>query len=437
MKVPKKHGLDRKFKPWRKGKSSNSNKRTSLKQQLRGHERLLTKLLNDRGENIPGKEQEEQIKQDDQKVDQRGEKIQELQSKIVALKEEISDKQQSLVEKKHAEKAHGQRFLDRQRLVRREKKVRKNIQQRNANTENAAVDKEELLKLALDQVYVAHHPNDIKYMPLFKQGNRVIDQSRQLYRRAVTRKRILKDLATELSSSKTKVNWIGIDQYKRVPLDWSIQDEERVFGGCISRSSNKNKTKGTNKTEEDTRFAVASHHEVLLKAVDQAESNLIQEGEKLQSMQADDGGKKIKRIKKDDSSSDNSTSSSSDDSESDDDLLEETHIKDHSHNKSSSSVDSSSSSDSDSSSNDDETITLPGSKQNVSTETYHNKKKKDDIKVDHDDDDFLVDATDDHPFKKPAATIPALSTVRGDKSRGFETQSQRPGEYKKKRTRRY
>merc|ERR1712028_144741 len=170
------------------------------------------------------------------------------------------------------------------------------------------------------------------------------------------------------------------------------------------------------------------HHEVLLKAVDQAESNLIQEGEKLQSMRADDGGKTIKRIKKDDSSSDNSTSSSSDDSESDDDLLEKTHIKDHSHNKSSSSVDSSSSSDSDSSSNDDESITLPGSKQNVSTETYHNKKKKDDIKVDHDDDDFLVDATDDHPFKKPAATIPALSTVRGDKSRGFETQSQRPGE---------
>ena len=105
MKVPTKHGLERKFKPWRKGKSSNSNKRSSLSQQLRGYKRLLAKILSS----------EEQ---------QRDQKVEDLQKKITALKQEISKKKQSMEEKKHAEKAHGQRFLDRQRLSRQEKKVK-------------------------------------------------------------------------------------------------------------------------------------------------------------------------------------------------------------------------------------------------------------------------------------------------------------------------
>ena len=54
-------------------KSSNSNKRSSLKQQLRGHERLLAKISN--GSNA-----------DD-------EKTKELRSKITVLKKEISQKQ--------------------------------------------------------------------------------------------------------------------------------------------------------------------------------------------------------------------------------------------------------------------------------------------------------------------------------------------------------
>ena len=54
---PSKHGLERKFKPWRRGKSamskvtsndgSHSKKpKGSLRHQLRGKERLLAKLLN-------------------------------------------------------------------------------------------------------------------------------------------------------------------------------------------------------------------------------------------------------------------------------------------------------------------------------------------------------------------------------------------------------
>ena len=93
VKAPTKHGLDRKFKPWRRGKSEKSNKRSSLKQQLRGIERLLQK-----------QPQEETERRD------------ELQKKIAALKQEIGDKQKVIQEKKHAEKSHGQRFMDRQRV---------------------------------------------------------------------------------------------------------------------------------------------------------------------------------------------------------------------------------------------------------------------------------------------------------------------------------
>lgn len=93
VKAPTKHGLDRKFKSWRRGKSEKSNKRTSLKQQLRGIERLLQKL--------PEGDKERRD---------------ELEKKVQALKQEIGDKQMVIQEKKHAEKAHGQRFLDRQRV---------------------------------------------------------------------------------------------------------------------------------------------------------------------------------------------------------------------------------------------------------------------------------------------------------------------------------
>jgi TolA-binding protein len=80
--------MERKFKPWRKGKSAKSNKRSSLKQQLRGHQRLLAKL-----------------------PDTDDERLQELQAKIQALESEINQKQQVIHEKKNAEDSHGRRFF--------------------------------------------------------------------------------------------------------------------------------------------------------------------------------------------------------------------------------------------------------------------------------------------------------------------------------------
>mmetsp|Transcript_23086 Transcript_23086/g.54563 ORF Transcript_23086/g.54563 Transcript_23086/m.54563 type:complete len:456 (+) Transcript_23086:70-1437(+) len=455
MKVPTKHGLDRKFKPWRKGKSSNSNKRSSLKQQLRGHERLLAKILKN-AEKDPS-----QKLGDDQKT-------KDLRKKITELKQEISHKQQSMVEKKHAEKSHGQRFLDRQRLTRQEKKARKIVSK----------DQEErLLKIALDQIYVAHHPNDVKYMPLFKYGKRVVDQSRQLFRRAVTRKRILRDI-----NSTTKVSWISADQYERLPKnEWTIEDEEHHFGGSVSRSTSDN-TKSIGRAE-DSRFAIASKHEALLKAADQAESDLLQDEEKSgEKMSTTEKCESMNNYTKNDSNSSSSESSSDSEDEEPDPLSSKQSTKSNSGDGRQSSIsevkntqqnveNDDSTSDSDSSSSDDSDREIGKFKQNLETDRNSKRKNTDsdsssssstssvnsDTKaekktpyketstttytgevVDEEIDDFLIDATNNHDvFSQPAVRVPALSAVRGDKSKGFETQSQRPGEFRKKRKRRY
>ena len=53
-------------------------------------------------------------------------------------------------------------------------------------------------------------------------------------------------------------------------------------------------------------------------------------------------------------------------------------------------------------------------------------------------DDFLVDASEEthNVFEKTTSQVPAMDEARGDKSRGWETQRQRPGAFKKRRVRR-
>jgi uncharacterized small protein (DUF1192 family) len=406
FKAPSKHGLDRKFKPWRKGKSANSKNRSSLKKQLRGYERVLQK----------------------KKSEGDQDNVKELEQKIEALKQEIAQKQQSLSEKKHAEKAHGQRFMDRQRLSRMEKQVRK---QQNSD--------EQLFPIALDQVYVAHHPMDVKYMPLFKRGQRVVEYSRALYRRAMTRKRILKQLSTQ-----DRVPWIAPDMYERLltkPLEWSIQEEERVFGGSIAR---KGKAATKSQASDDVRFATASQHEALLKAADQIESELL--------IQEENDTEKNPSAKQE-SSDDSSSSSSSSDSDSDDDddvkvnplniSLEKKNVEP------SDELDSSSDSSSDDDDDDDESLKQgtkrplenssndpPRQKQppsNQGNQGFNNQGGK------HEEDDFLVDATNDEDHDKSlfqkagAQELPAWSSSRGDKSKGWQTQKQRPGEFKRRK----
>lgn len=453
VKAPTKHGLDRKFKPWRRGKSEKSNKRTSLKQQLRGIERLLQKL-----------------------PETDTERRQELQAKVKSLQAEIANRQSVLLEKKHAEKAHGQRFLDRQRLTRQEKHAQKEK------------DEQTLLKIALDQIYVAHHPNDIKYMPLFRKGQRVVDLSRQLYRRAVTRKRILKDLAT---TNTQRVSWISSEQYKRLPSEWSIEDEERIFGGSISRSAVKEqKQQKLAQASADSRFALAPTHDMVLHAADQIDAELDVDDEigddkaggqnrssdesssdesdeekeeqthsvprkdaisapakgvedevdSTSESDSDDDADPLKRnvhptkesdvVEKDDSS-DSSSDDSSDDSSVNEEAKQTVGAKIEKFDVSSDSSDDSSDSSDDE--NEEKSAKIPprAAKPIASSKIPDEEEEEDDFLVDAQDDD-----DDKNVFSMTLKRVPALDNVRGDKSKGWETQRQRPGQFKKRRVRR-
>lgn len=434
---PSNHGLERKFKPWRKGKSEKSNKKSSLKQQLRGLQRLLGKL-----------------------PDTDDERLKELQAKIQALESEIGQKQNVIVEKKNAEDSHGRRFLERQKLSRQEKKIRQKPDHPNPDSQA------ELYKVALDQVYVAHHPNDIKYSSLFNKGERVVDQSRQLYRRAVTRRRILKDLPTT-----EKVNWIAADQYERLPLEWTIQDEEKMFGGSITRKGLKDKPK--EKKTDDSRFAVApSSHDAVLQAAEKIESEIKKEemeAEELGSASDSSGsdeeksdkmaGKVNKKVPAAKESESGSSSNDSDDAGADeaDPLKPTKKVAVVANASESSSSDSDSSSDEEDnkasaiqkkeiskivqkesdSSSDDSSSDDSSSDEEEEAKNDNGKKRSHKLEVKEEVDDFLVDAEGDtNAFENAKEQIPGQGESKGDKSRGWETQKQRPGDFKKKRVRR-
>ena len=367
----------------------------------------------------------------------------ELQVKIDALRLEIDDKQKIIQEKNNAEKAHGQRFLDRQRLTRMEKQVRK---------ESDSGEKEsQLLKIALDQVYVAHHPTDIKYSPLFRKGQRVVDTSRHLFRRAVTRRRILTSLARDQQMS----TWVSKDQYERLPTsEWTIQDEERFFGGSITRQGMKEMKKKLKEESNDSRFAMAPEHNAVLQMAQQIDAELDDDKDQDKKFKTKDATEENEACMGSDESDDPS-SSSDDDSDDHPDPLGRLRVQSQSNDSAQIPVlgDSSDSSDTDdsSSSEDDEgevditkqvvgdSDSSSSSSDGSSNSNKGKKEKTEQIRQDEEVDDFLMDANSDEEgnvFSMTLKQVPALGEVRGDKTKGWETQKQRPGQFKKPRVRR-
>ncbi len=384
---PSKHGLEKKFKAWRRGKSKTSSTSSSLKQQLRGHERLLAKISEDESE-----------------------RRQALIQKIQETKAEIAGKESLVKERQNATKSHGIRFLERQRLVRMEKAAR--------NTPN---EEKELFKIALDQAYVAHFPHDIKYLPLFKKGNvRAVDRGKALFRRAVTRNRIFKEL-----DSEKRVNWISEDQYKRLPNRWTIQSEQEIFGG-----SQEDVEKEDVFADADDRFALTKEHEQLLEAAQKIEHTLDHS----------DGGEHVGN-----SGDDSDNVSEGTDSESNDnDNALKSGIKgaaphhDVAQEKGTDSDDGDSSDDSstsdDSSSSDDDSLE-DLDRSNVK-QTLGKRKAEATVALEEDVDDFLMPATDENVFEKAKSEKASEVVNSGDKSKGWTTQRQRPGQFKPKKQRR-
>lgn len=432
---PSKHGLERKYKPWRKGKSKTSKSKGSLKHQLRGKQRLLAKVT-------------------------EPERRSELKEEIRSLEQQINERKELERTKQNAKDSHGVRFLERQRLTRAERSTRKLLDS-VSTTEETNRYQQELQRIALDQVYVAHFPHDIKYIPLFRNGVRVVDTNvRKLVKRATTRKRILKNISE-------KASWISADQYERLPKEWSVEMEKKMF--CTP-------AKGDSAEAEinDNRFTMPEQHAALLQAAEQAEAEIqaqeanVEEMEKKASesessasydpsnsdSSSDDEADPLKRaLQKRNPSADDSSDSDDDD---DDDEIQVTagkeknaQIDDASDSDSSSGSDSSgddedevettlvkgnSAQSSDSSSSDDDSSS--DSDSIVENEPVVTKKRSNEPPpIEEEFDDFLMPATtnDANVFEKAKQDAPQY--VKGDKSKGWATQRQRPGQFKKRRVR--
>lgn len=123
----------------------------------------------------------------------------------------------------------------RQNVERRISVLRAKLQNRNNNKremnkkrlmsmEQRAVGNEAVLdRIALQQVYVAHYPERdehgqaLKYIPVFSNH--------------VKQKAAIRAQALELARKDPGVDWIGAEQYERLPEYWTLEDEIAMFGG--------------------------------------------------------------------------------------------------------------------------------------------------------------------------------------------------------------
>jgi hypothetical protein len=252
--VSSKHGLERKFKPWRKGKSSskskarivndneegdaassglslrrrddgpnnmqkknNNNSRhtnASLKNLLRSQRRLLDRLIKSNNEVVVSDNND-----DTANTGMKEESAIDItRSKIKLLEEEITAHEVREREKKNASKYHQVKFIERQKLTRLQKSIKRQLQQAiQAQSTNATNDKrqqrqqkqisnleKQLQSIAMDQLYIAFYPTDLKYMALFTNGmNRVVDDERGRARRQKVWNTIREGLLEEIKTTTT------------------------------------------------------------------------------------------------------------------------------------------------------------------------------------------------------------------------------------------
>mmetsp|Transcript_10693 Transcript_10693/g.16226 ORF Transcript_10693/g.16226 Transcript_10693/m.16226 type:complete len:386 (-) Transcript_10693:87-1244(-) len=381
--VPSSHGLERKYKPWRKGKSYKAKKGGSLKSQLRSKNRLLSKVT----------DEEQKLK---------------IQDDINILRGAMVVKEKEELEKKNADKYRQAKFFERQKLTRMESKMKKKISEAKAAADFEDVQKCTIMleQICMDQLYVAYFPNDIKYYPLFSNGNRIVDDEKSAKKREDIRNGIIE----RIQSGKIihKKNWVNLSVLKAKGFDVDMKqpirdkDEEKV----------------------DTRFAADNDFDTKLA------SNETKATSNISNKKAD---------AKIESSSDSSSSDSDSDSKSKTAGEKTTsapaaplktdadNIPTVGNSSSSSDSDSSSDSESDSSDSDNDAET----RNQVKTLAQKEEEGMDE----ESDDDFLVDDSGDADAFAKAKKEKNYLEERNDKSQGWKTQKQRPGEWKKKRER--
>lgn len=236
----------------------------------------------------------------------------ETQARIESLQAQIKAREITERERTNATKSHKTRFLERQHTMRRYKKLLK----------ETPPNEKELYKLALDQIYIAHYPlADTSYLSLYgnkdsdKTQRRHVMNARLLFKMAMQRKTALKK-----SRLETRVPWVPEDQYERVKHvdSWDTELERTTFG--IQNASKELKT--TTKHIADDRFQVSKQQtELLAEAEDIAKQIDDESNETANNRKQEEDESPQDDVSSNDSSSsdaDDDDSSSSDDSNSND-----------------------------------------------------------------------------------------------------------------------
>jgi hypothetical protein len=270
------HGLDRKYKPWRRGQSAKQRKdgtakpkpKGSLKHQLRGFQRLLPKAKDEA--------HRESILQ-----------------QIATLQEQIEDQNRVAHQTSHARRSHGVRFLERQRLTRLwQQAAHKHSDRDNNNSDDVDEGTKEKLspeqyRIGLDMLYVAHYYPllDGRYQPLFRQGERILLDGRNLARRAAARGKILRHIYGASGGANSagrdhpnqavppvqRAAWIPPSVYQHCPTDtWSNQLERSTFGVVAPAPP---------RTQTDDRFAMPAEESALALAAQKVDAALDAEVE--------------------------------------------------------------------------------------------------------------------------------------------------------------
>lgn len=453
VKAPSQSGLHSKFKPWRRGKSANAKnagkQSSSLKQQLRGFQRLQKKKSEDGG---------------------NPQELLELQAKMNALKQQMDTRDASEKERVNAKKSHKMRFIERQRTTRLCKLLVKQLKDETISADNRRKLEHDLWKLALDQVYVAHYPlEQTSYLCLFQNGTSVrrrVLSRRLLFKMASQRKRVLESLAASGKNLQSvnapngeganaqrdqqqRVSWILPSQYERIQgvVTWSTDLERETFGIVTDEKSNASSIAITS----DDRFQVSTDAQLLLEQQEKAERELDDDFAEAAKKSNDSNSSSSESDEEDDEADPLTSKSpcptpqqsthdlSERDCGDDDEITGTTGVKRKAI---------------DEDDDDDELSTNGNSGGSISDNRVEDAKLKEtlatasalrdmaarsgkvaDGKDDDDDDDFLVDAPDADVFSNAKHHVPAVDEAAGDKSKGWATQRQMPGNFRKKQRR--
>ena len=176
------------------------------------------------------------------------------------------------------------KFIERQKLTRLEKSIKRQITELQEQSTDSEKDEqieklqEQIKVIALDQLYIAFFPADLKYMSLFTNGmDRVVDDERGQKRRKEIWARIRQNLLSDLNQDNrdeklldTKT-WVNLDAAKRALLEMSedtypnvpllIKNSSDVVANRKSKVST-SKTKSANdsglsKHRTDNRFVLS------------------------------------------------------------------------------------------------------------------------------------------------------------------------------------